>query len=122
MTEKIRLLGKTFGVYCSTHPNEYHDTLSFQKITDENIMIRLEIKFDTDEWDNYSWGIPINYLLEFEKKLDETGVAIVEQGNNFLAIKLENGKLFYKIKIVNKLFGNSSQWFTANHWLEIKEK
>ena len=122
MPEKITLLGKTFGVYCSTHPNEYHDTLSFVKRTDENAMIRLEIKFNIDEWDNYSWEIPINSLLKFEKKLNETGTAVIEQEDNILIMKIKNEKLFYRIKIVNKLFGNSSQGFTANNWLGLKEK
>ena len=122
MFKNITLLGKTFGIYCLLHPDEFHDTLSFQKITDENITICVEIKFDIDEWAHYSWEIPINTLLEFEKKLNETNTAVIEQEDNILIMKIENEKLFYRIKIVNKLFGNSPQGFTANNWLEIKEK
>ncbi|MEK7627385.1 MAG: hypothetical protein AAB397_02260 [Patescibacteria group bacterium] len=123
MIEKLTLLGKTFGVYCSTHPNEYHDTLIIDELNGEapnkNAMIYLDIRFDTNEWDYYSWEIPIISLLEFEKKLNRTGTAIIEEENNLLAMKIEGGKLFYKIKIANKLFKGK---FISNNWSEIKEK
>lgn len=122
MPEKITLLGKTFGIYCPTHPKEFHDTIQFRKINDENAEIYLKIRFDTNEQSYYFWAIPINALLEFEKNLDESGISSLEDGDKFLAIMLKNGKLFYKIKIVNRIPDNASYISDLNNWRELKEK
>ena len=67
-----------------------------QKITDENITICVEIKFDIDEWAHYSWEIPINTLLEFEKKLNERHLLFLWLAK-FLVRR--NALLFYPFRV-----------------------
>lgn len=120
MPEQITLLGKTFGIFCPTHPDEFHNTITFKKTSDGNVLISVNARYeaDTDEWDCHMWKIPINTLTKFEKILNETGTATIEEKDSFLTIKIENGKIRY----CTRLFTNENKMFISCHWLEIQEK
>ena len=119
MAGKITLLGKTFGIYCSTHPNEFHDTLSFKETADKNVAINLDIRLDTDEWCNYLWEVQIDYLIKFEKNINETHTAVIREKDNLLAMKLVNEKIYFKINIAAT---DESNGIYSNYWMEIQEK
>lgn len=119
MPEKFGLLGKTFGIFCKIHPTEFHDTLSFQETANKNVAINLDVRIDIDEQCNYLWEVPMDYLIEFEKNLNETHAAVLEEKNNLLAMKLVNEKIYFRINIAP---GDESNGIYSNYWMKIKEK
>lgn len=112
------LLDKAFGIFCLTHPDEFHDTLCFRGDKANNtVKICLDIRFDVSEWNFYYFCVPIGVFETFEKKLKETGTAIIEAGESLLAMKINETKLYFLIKVQT-----IEKSFEKNDWSLVKEK
>lgn len=114
----IKFLDRKFGIFCESHPTEFHDTLSFS-LVGEKVQAELFIRFDEDENDYFGFGVDLDDFKEFEKIFASTGESYLksDDGNIFVAMKIIDGRLYFQAKIMNPEYG-----YINDDWHLIRER